>query len=465
MTAPARWKVAFAAGVLIVLAIAYRGPVSVPDTESYVTGSALRPPLVFTVWSGARVFGEHLQPHVFSLIQGLAALVSVAYLAVQTTRLVACQPKADVALAALLFVPQVQAIGTIASESLAYSAFCGCVGAWFRVVGGGISSRACGLALLCAGLAYEARPQFVYLLALSVIGCVVCGVLCRSRPTRLRIASFSAAALLVVFGIQAVYFFPRTGRISGQSTAGVELITVVAHLAADNDIDALAPGVERDFARRVHARMKRLGLTADAPHRMIASWHFGAAYNPIIGQVLAEYNDSFTHKQLHFPPEPGGTASGCGAELYCPAADDNNPRPVVQSALSLDDWRNLNDVTTRVARSLLPRVAGRYATFALRMIFEHAHLWIFVAAAAMVAGTMSIAFKAHHIDRGAGFALGAAGCLWWVNALLVAAVEVVQTRYLFYTDELLLTVVVAVGLRGLWSSRNEPNRALAAVRL
>ena len=412
------------ASVALAAAFAVRGPQLAIDSSGYLDHSPMRSagyPLLLDV---ARLVAGSQGLRLAVFLQALGSFAAIALLIDRLRVRLGAGPLVQVLAAMGLAAGPVAFAGTIVSESLAFTCFIAAVAraldaACDRDDASGRHLGACAAWLAGATLA---RPQFLFawpLLGLGVIAHLVARRGLRPTSRRLQLPLMLLVVFLGQWSIQRGYNQLRHGRLQGSGLTGLQLATVNLYLADRGDVDAIAATLPPDDGRALEvafgALQERHLLASTTPGGYTPAMYFHHVYNDVCWEAIA-------------------AAWGL--------AED--------SAAPVERWDQLDAVTRSVALGLLARHPVRYVKHVLSMMWWQYKFFLLLALGALVLAGSALRLRLGDSDGDAAArAVLVAAALWFANLTLVCMVELPIARYCFYTDGLLVAVIVAVVGRAL----------------
>lgn len=387
------------------LALAARGARLVPDSASYLDNAPFRPPLYPLFLDAVQLAAGTRLPKVVVLLQGVAAVVTLARLLAVLRRHLVVGPLALVAVGTLLAFAQLRYAGDLSTESLTCSVFLLLVAEGVHLCFAPDDLRSLARALALTVTAVLLRPQFLFLWPVVIAGVAGLLRLAPSRRRGLRAVALIVVALLAGPILQRSYNLLRNGRPEGIHFTGVQLLTVNLYLADLDDV-SLFHGAERQLAERLWHDMEQRRLFAvTRPAHLTSADYFDDVYVTVCLDVIE----------------------------HDVARDD--PR-------TIDQWAALDRATMSIATRLLRRHPTRYLGHVAGVLFAQFRYLALLAAALAALGLRYSAREPRWR------LLLLASSLWLANVVLVCLVETPMARYTCYTDGVLVALLIAVLVDG-----------------
>jgi 4-amino-4-deoxy-L-arabinose transferase-like glycosyltransferase len=394
-------------------------PVLVPDSHSYIAGSLMRPPLIPILFRGLSLcFSDSTSTHLVVALQITLALVSCDLLARILGDRMGLPPALRILIGVVLSIPQWIFARKIVSESLAYSFLLLALLQAIRLLWGERSrGTLLGMVASCAALV-SSRGQFVYLPPLCLLAVLL--FVKGERTWRARATTLAASTCVgvCVLGLQAMHTLPKIHHFSRVAVTGVQEMVLTTFLATDAEVTSIPDPEIRVFSAHVRDGARAAGYLADQRGEEVAPLFFGRHYKDILMLIYAEY---FEHV------------------VGLPHSEDRDGMDADPALLVRLDQMTLA-ASAGVARHAWPRMVS----FCLGEIFLWDRYLAILASGLFAVGLATL-------RRGGPLArlLLLVATLWWVNMLLVAALEPPQSRYTFYFDELVVVVALALAGRSL----------------
>jgi hypothetical protein len=394
------------------------GPTRTPDSLSYLTGSAIRPPLVPAMLGLLRLLLGAGQQRAFVFIQATLGFFACLILANEIKRFFRAGRAAFWVILAPLVVPQFQYASHVMSESLAYGFCCLALASLLVMLRSADPLRPFALLVGAVVLLVLTRTQFTYVVPLLLLATVP--VIAKKRDARsiAAVAGTLLGAAILLYGTQAAYSVAKTGHVHRVSATGIQLLTVVMFNTVPGDLSAISDPQDRAYATSIldEVQEKKLG-NADRRGGAVRQTQFANAYNAICWEIIARQFDSRFGES----------------------------RPSIRSEDMPRDWPKLDRITTRIAIQLLGRSWSRVARHVVECLYQIHKYFAFVVIGVLALG---VSLLRKRDTRLIGLVLAIVSTLWTVNALVVALVEFPMTRYTFYFDSPVLALVLAAVAAG-----------------
>jgi hypothetical protein len=417
-------RLGVAAAVMAVVALLIP-PVLVPDSHSYVVGSLMRPPLIPILFRALSVcFSDSMTTHLVVALQIALALVSCTSLAWILGEGMGLPRALRILVGIVLSIPQWIFARWIASESLAYSFLLLAVVSAIRLLWGYRSRRTLlGMVGSCAA-AVSSRGQFVYLAPLCLLAVVL--FVQRERTWRARTTTLAASAAVgaCVLGLQAMHTFPKVHHFTRVAVTGVQEMILTTFLATDAEVASIPDPEIRVFSAHIREGARAAGYLVDQRGPDVAPIFFSRHYADILMVIYAEYFG----RVVGLPPSEHTDAT------------DADPTLLVR----------LDQMTLAASAGVARHAWPRMVSFCLGEIL----LWdryLAILASGLFAVGLATWRRGGPLSR----LVLVVASLWWVNMLLVAALEPPQNRYTFYFDELVVVVALALAGRSLLAVTGE----------
>jgi hypothetical protein len=386
---------------------------------TYINGSLIRPPLLpilLGVLGAALPQGAALR--VFNGLQAGLALVAAAAVAGALSARLDLRARPRALLFALALFPQLHTVVTISSESFAYSFVCLAFVSVLPLVWGETSIRALVATCIACALASATRGQFIYLAPCCVA--VTLYLLAREKDSgrRVRILLACAAIPLLTLGLQAAHSVRKTGHFTRVAVTGLQTMTLATLSSEESDLAGIDDPYVQDFAREVRTCAVERKLLPKQSPEIVPAIVVATHYNDILACI---YHSFFVERE-HLSVPWGGPPENVEPELYV----------------------KVDKLTLAATRGIARRAWKRIVIADISQIT----LWerypaILAAAFAFVA---LLGYRRNPpIARLVLLVTG----LWWINVLLVVALEPAQGRYTFYFNQLMIVTAVALAWRGL----------------
>jgi hypothetical protein len=408
-----RWLPWACAGALVAAAMA-KHPTLYDDSQGYIDGGVFRTaviPLIFRVLRAVSPSSAALR--LFDGLQAGLAITSCSLLASRLKERLRLDRLTGALTWLMLGLPQLQAVTTIGSESIAYSLLSISFAFAIPLVWGERSLRSLVGMAGAAALLVLTRPQFVFLVpavALAFAGYVL------TEPTwkgRWRMLAAGVGVAVVALTLQAIHTYPRLGRIGGPSIMGVIVLTVTTQVATEADEAAIVDDDARAFASRIWRESSDASDLAAQGGATPPALYGGLRYNNVVRRIEARYLEAHA---------PGGVEP----------ADEREKAKL---------WVGMNDICVRAAKSLARRELPRLVKIDVSAILLWERYFAFIVGWLVV---LSVG-RARRSAEARLTLLVALG--WAINVLFVSALQPPMLRYTFYFDTYVAALLVA------WASR------------
>ena len=424
-------RITYAVSTAAMLALALRGPEFSDDSVGYIEGSSLRTALYpLFLWLTNPTSAEAL----FSIsvvVQLLLGAVAVATTAITLRRLLGLGPVASIFTLGCLMAPYFGFLhigNSILSEGLAYPLFLLGFSYLLQAL-----IRNCDRAflkqLVLFTLASLARSQMAFVYPVSVLAALYMGWRTKSIRRALVLCTLCFASFLIASLIDRTYHLLRHDKFSGPSISGMVFVTPALYLSTEDDLNQLDEPAAA-LLRKVREECRNKGLLSDnnifASGVTTYSAHYASAYNDIAWRTL-------------FPvlKEEFGTG------------DD----------LSDKGWYQASDTLSAAAVSILKSHPRDFVRLYVSVILRRLSMTHAVVLACILALGIYVSIR---MPNPMALTLTTIILLHLTNLAVTAIVQPIRLRYAFYTETLLVVILVLALAGALFSSRN--GAALHAAR-
>ncbi len=399
------------------LALLRRGIELAKDSSGYLEGAVFRAPLYPLILEALElVFGRHALTATL-VGQITFGLVAVAALVLYLRRAIELPDWLAWLAAALLLVPYAGPLAVanrVLSEALAYPLFLLAV----RSLLGAILEDRWGRFAAATGWAAAlvlTRQQFLFLWPLLTL-CALLWLL--ERSVRRRGLAALALVVTVASGVELAdrgYRLVRHGRFARAPFAGLQLLAGALYVSPGALAERL-PAAQRDLFVALHAegRERRLLAEANPSPGGVASyaWHFRQGYNEIVWRLIV---------------------------------------PAMRERIGGDDWFAVEAELLPLARALIRAEPLAFLRLYVANLLSALGVWY-----AMLLGVITPLTLARGLAHRSApdLAAGLLALSHLANCALVALVEPLKMRYSFYTDGLLLVLLVLLVARGSQPARS-----------